>query len=61
MRKNENFEIIIIVIGTVFMFVTLVLTQINAKHLKEYNDHVCRVYSKMPDCKTPLPESERLK
>lgn len=32
----------------------------NSANLAAYNKHVCAVYGKMPDCKTDLPESERL-
>ncbi|MBU6501150.1 MAG: hypothetical protein KGI72_04975 [Patescibacteria group bacterium] len=39
----------------------IIMEFVNGANLKAYNKHMCAVYGYREDCKTPLPENERLK
>ncbi len=52
--------LLVIVIIVPAVIVIRLLWQDYELRMIEYNAHVCAVYGKMPDCKTPLPTKEQI-
>lgn len=52
--KNTKNIITYAVAGFLGGYLLFHLLVIGAKNNDEYNAHVCAVYGKQPDCKTPL-------
>lgn len=61
MKKDELIaKVIGFILGVLVALLFSYIYTVSRKNLTQYNAHVCAVYGKEPDCKTPLPEHRRL-
>ena len=52
---------IILFVLIILAFLAVIKLSNYQGRMDEYNRHVCAVYGKEPDCRTPLPPDRRLK